>query len=247
MDEKKIQKFLEWLPTKFEEFKGKSLEEVAEDLNRLYETDEGKQTIQTLMNTFLEEQDKDPSKFANGGILPTSKLDYIVSLHKKGGKLKTKKCSCGCEMHKVLENGGVVEKCACGCDTKKIVKAENGTKTKSKSKSKVETYQKGYLTPWTFAFNSAKTTVLPNIDGGGQRTIQRVASPSGKVIDRIYAPGQGYTERVITPTDTTFTRVISNGGSGAPDIQTFSKGMPDFNWFQQRWKQYGVYKKGGKA
>ena len=226
MDEKKIQKFLEWLPTKFEEFKGKSLEEVAEDLNRLYETDEGKQTIQTLMNTFLEEQDKDPSKFANGGILPTSKLDYIVSLHKKGGKLKTKKCSCGCEMHKVLENGGVVEKCA---------------------KSKVETYQKGYLTPWTFAFNSAKTTVLPNIDGGGQRTIQRVASPSGKVIDRIYAPGQGYTERVITPTDTTFTRVISNGGSGAPDIQTFSKGMPDFNWFQQRWKQYGVYKKGGKV
>ena len=127
MDEKKIQKFLEWLPTKFEEFKGKTLEEVAEDLNRLYETDEGKQTIQTLMNTFLEEQDKDPSKFANGGILPTSKLDYIVSLHKKGGKLKTKKCSCGCEMHKVFENGGVVEKCACGCDTKKIVKAENGT------------------------------------------------------------------------------------------------------------------------
>ena len=49
MDEKKIQKFLEWLPTKFEEFKGKTLEEVAEDLNRLYETDEGKQTIQTLM------------------------------------------------------------------------------------------------------------------------------------------------------------------------------------------------------
>lgn len=49
-------------------------------------------------------------------------------------------------MHKVFENGGVVEKCACGCDTKKIVKAENGTKTKSKSKSKskskVETYQK---------------------------------------------------------------------------------------------------------
>lgn len=73
MDEKKIQKFLEWLPTKFEEFKGKSLEEVAEDLNRLYETDEGKQTIQTLMNTFLEEQDKNSSKFANGGILPTSK------------------------------------------------------------------------------------------------------------------------------------------------------------------------------
>lgn len=41
-------------------------------------------------------------------------------------------------------------------------------KTKSKSKSKVETYQKGYLTPWTFAFNSAKTTVLPNIDGGAK-------------------------------------------------------------------------------
>lgn len=243
MDEKKIQQFLEWLPTKFEEFKDKSLEEVAEDLNRLYETDEGKQTIETLMNTFLEEQDKKP-KFANGGTIPTNKLEYIVSLHKKGGKMKTKKCSCGCEMHKVLENGRVVEKCACGCNTKKIVKAEGGTK--AKSKPKVEAHQKYYLTPWNFAFKFAKTNVLPNIDGGGQRTMQRVASPSGKVIDRIYAPGQGYTERVVTPTDTTFTRVTSNGGSGVPDVQTFSKGTPDFSWFQQRWKQYGVYKKGGK-
>ena len=222
MNEEKIKQFLEWLPNKFEEFKGKSLEEVAEDLNQLYETDEGKQVVETLMNTFLEEQNnKQTSSFKNGG-----KIEYIVSLYKKGGKTKnTKKCKCGCELRPVFENGGVVEKCACGCNTKKIVKAEQGAKTKPT----VEAHEKYLLTPWNLAFKFAKSTNLPNIGNGEKRTVQRVTSPSGKIIDRIYAPGQGYTERVITPTDTTFVRITSTGGSGPLDEQKFKKGTPDYN------------------
>lgn len=246
MDEKKIQKFLEWLPTKFEEFKGKSLEEVAEDLNRLYETDEGKQTIQTLMNTFLEEQDKKSSKFANGGILPTSKLDYIVSLHKKGGKLKTKKCSCGCEMHKVLENGGVVEKCACGCDTKKIVKAEKGTEVKeNKNKTSYIPYQPGLIgtfLDWLgfdWGFNRAKETKLPKIVSGSTRTYKRVVYSPINFKDRIITPNEGYVERQVIVPDTSFKR-IADPTDIAVKSYLYKKGSPEYDFYQQRWEEYGV-------
>lgn len=246
MDEKKIQNFLEWLPTKFEEFKGKSLEEVAEDLNRLYETDEGKQTIQTLMNTFLEEQDKNSSKFANGGILPTSKLDYIVSLHKKGSKLKTKKCSCGCEMHKVLENGGVVEKCACGCDTKKIVKAEKGTEVKeNKSKTNYIPYQPGLvgtlldLIGFDWGFNRAKETKLPKIVSGPTRTYKRVVYSPINFKDRIITPNEGYVERQVIVPDTSFKR-IADPTDIAVKPHLYKKGSPEYDFYQQRWEEYGV-------
>lgn len=125
MDEQKLNKFLEWLPTKFQEFENKSVEEIAELLNNLYETDSGKQTIETLINTFFEEE-KNNSKFKWGG-----KLDYLISLHKNGGKLK--RCKCGCAMKKVMEKGGIVEKCACGCKSDKISKAQEGTKVVNQS------------------------------------------------------------------------------------------------------------------
>lgn len=116
-----IEKFLEWLPTKFEEFQGKNPEEVAQTLNEMYETtDEGKQTIETLINTFAQEQQSaDSKKFYTGG-----KLTYLMDFYKKGGS--TKSCDCGCPLHHVMEKGGVIEKCACGCKSSKIAIARNG-------------------------------------------------------------------------------------------------------------------------
>ncbi len=115
-----MQNFLQWLPGKFEEFQNKTLEEIATTLNQLAETDEGKQTIETLWNTFLDEDSLSTGLFSKGG-----KLNYLVSLHKRGGTLRI--CECGCSLHKVMEDGGVVEKCSCGC---KITKSENGSKNK---------------------------------------------------------------------------------------------------------------------
>ena len=51
--------------------------------------------------------------FKEGG-----KLDYLQSL-KKGGKMKSKKCSCGCDLITKKEKGGkMVQSCACGCKPK---------------------------------------------------------------------------------------------------------------------------------
>ena len=121
MDEQKLQKFLQWLPSKFEEFQNKSLDEVAETLNGLYKTQEGKQTIQTLWDTFNQEADSatDPNLFKKGG-----KLDYLVQLNKKGGKVPV--CECGCTMTRTMEKGGIVDKCACGCKTKKVKSKQLG-------------------------------------------------------------------------------------------------------------------------
>lgn len=125
MEEQKLQEFLIWLPENIDDFAGMQPEQVAQSLNNLIKTDEGKQTLQTLWLTFEEQGSQ---KFALGG-----KLNYIISLHKEGGKFS--KCKCGCTIQKIMKNGGIVEKCACGC---KINKNEDGgiiSNTKPNSKN----------------------------------------------------------------------------------------------------------------
>jgi len=128
MDEQQLQDFLNWLPTRFEEFQNKTPEESVEMLNKLYETDEGKQQIEAMFTAFVSETQQggpqaapQQAMFKRGG-----KLDYFVGKYGKGGKA-TKKCECGCEIISVHENGGTIERCACGCKTKK-----------SKTKKKLE-------------------------------------------------------------------------------------------------------------
>lgn len=118
---KKIQEFIQWLPSKFEEFQNKTPDEVAQTLNELYKSDEGKKTIETLWNTFTDESEKS-KLFKEGG-----KLNYLINKFKSGGKT-TNKCTCGCELHQVMENGGIIEKCACGCKTKSKLKLQDGNK-----------------------------------------------------------------------------------------------------------------------
>lgn len=47
-----LQKFIEWLPQNIEEFKDKSADEIAQILNQLSQTDEGKQQLNQLMEEF---------------------------------------------------------------------------------------------------------------------------------------------------------------------------------------------------
>ena len=61
----------------------------------------------------LEQEQEQMPYFKEGG-----KLDYLQSL-KKGGKMKSKKCSCGCDLITKKEKGGkLVQSCACGCKPK---------------------------------------------------------------------------------------------------------------------------------
>lgn len=74
--------------------------------------------LEQELSTLEQEQEQMPY-FKEGG-----KLDYLQSL-KKGGKMKSKKCSCGCDLVTKKEKGGkLVQSCACGCKPK----LENGGK-----------------------------------------------------------------------------------------------------------------------
>lgn len=77
MKETDLIEFLQWLPTKVEEFKNKTPEEIASILNELSRTDEGKLQIERLVEEFTSKS----KLFKNGG-----KLDYLVEKLKKGGK-----------------------------------------------------------------------------------------------------------------------------------------------------------------
>ena len=61
----------------------------------------------------LEQEQEQMPYLKEGG-----KLDYLQSL-KRGGKMKSKKCSCGCDLITKKEKGGkLVQSCACGCKPK---------------------------------------------------------------------------------------------------------------------------------
>jgi hypothetical protein len=64
------------------------------------------------MNTYDEEDD---IEFVKKG----AKLKKLQSM-KKGKKVGTKKCSCGCDMISGKAKGGkLIYKCSCGCGAKK--------------------------------------------------------------------------------------------------------------------------------
>jgi hypothetical protein len=82
---------------------------------------------------------------------------------------------------------------------------------------------------------------LPSLGDGRTRTLQRVKSPSGRQMDRVHSGGV-YTERDIRPSgDTTFK--VSNP---LPDLEiVVGKNHPDYKFYQQRWKDLGIYRLGG--
>lgn len=77
MNEKLLMKFVEWLPTKFEELEGKSPEEIVAVVNNMASSDEGKAQLEQLIKQF---QSESVGTFKKGG-----KLDYFVTKFAKGG------------------------------------------------------------------------------------------------------------------------------------------------------------------
>ena len=96
-----------------EEYSDVTIEEFNE-----YFTDEKRKEFETLLGQ-MEEQKQDSFDMMKSG----GKLQKLQKLqeYKKGGKMKTKKCSCGCDLieHKA-EGGKITMKCACGCKAKSI-------------------------------------------------------------------------------------------------------------------------------
>ena len=84
MEKEELIQFVQWLPTKVKELKGKSPEEIVKDLNELSKTEEGMRTISGLIEQFKQEQSTD--MFKKGG-----KLSYIINRFQKGGGVEKPK------------------------------------------------------------------------------------------------------------------------------------------------------------
>lgn len=108
---------------------------------------------------------------------------------------------------------------------------------------KVKTYEKWSWTPWWSSFKLAPKTELPQRHNTfNPRIIKRVYDPvSGLRVDRIIKQPTGeYTERRIhrygTPEADTIYRYNEN---------RYIKGDEMYDRYEQAWREYGVYKKGG--
>lgn len=146
MDEERFQQLLTALVVKKaremnpEVYSGEDVKNVIEKLNQneqdknqimqhIKELGESGELEKELME--IEQSQEQTSYLKNGG-----KLNYLQSL-KKGGKIKSKKCSCGCDLVTKKEKGGkLVQSCACGCKPKlenggKIQKLEDGAQITS--------------------------------------------------------------------------------------------------------------------
>lgn len=86
--------FVQWLPSKVEEFQNKTPEEIVGKLNELAQTEDGMNTISGLINQFKQEQSA--GMFKQGG-----KLAYLVNKFKDGGSAKNERK----ENKKVVKEG----------------------------------------------------------------------------------------------------------------------------------------------
>lgn len=78
MEQEELMQFVQWLPSKVEEFQNKTPEEIVGKLNELAQTEDGMNTISGLINQFKQEQSA--GMFKQGG-----KLAYLVNKFKDGG------------------------------------------------------------------------------------------------------------------------------------------------------------------
>ena len=67
MEQEELMQFVQWLPSKVEEFQNKTPEEIVGKLNELAQTEDGMNTISGLINQFKQEQSA--GMFKQGGKL----------------------------------------------------------------------------------------------------------------------------------------------------------------------------------
>ncbi len=191
MNEQQLTEFLTFCKQAIPEYKDLSLEQIAESLVQIQESDP--ETFQGILNNYK----KAKQAFKRGG-----KLDVFVAKFANGGK-STKKCSCGCDLVKVAEKGGIVERCACGCKSK-VIKAENGIKNGGEvEQSFIIKNTPLWLTrrdDMTIDGNPFKTTVTKNRRGVQKTNIQDANGvyeyveklyPDGSRVVRQYSPLEG--------------------------------------------------------
>lgn len=94
MKQEELMQFVQWLPSKVEEFQNKTPEEIVGKLNELAQTEDGMNTISGLINQFKQEQSA--GMFKQGG-----KLAYLVNKFKDGGSAKNERK----ENKKVVKEG----------------------------------------------------------------------------------------------------------------------------------------------
>lgn len=94
MEQEELMQFVQWLPSKVEEFQNKTPEEIVGKLNELAQTEDGMNTISGLINQFKQEQSA--GMFKQGG-----KLAYLVNKFKNGGSAKNERK----ENKKVVKEG----------------------------------------------------------------------------------------------------------------------------------------------
>lgn len=112
------------------------------------------------------------------------------------------------------------------------------------AKINVPVHEKWNRTPWDLSFMAAnlsgKKVELPMRPGTTvRRTMVRVKNPhTGMIMDRIHREdGNGNTYRIITPSRDTVYEY---------NERQYHKGDEMYDRYEKAWKQYGIYKKGGK-
>lgn len=187
MNEQQLTEFLTFCKQAIPEYKDLSLEQIAESLVQIQESDP--ETFQGILNSYK----KAKQAFKRGG-----KLDAFVAKFANGGR-STKKCSCGCDLIKVAEKGGIVEKCACGCKNK-VVKAQEGSEVEQPFVMKNTPLWLTRRDDMTIDGKPFKTTVTKNRRGVQKTNIQDANGvyeyvenlyPDGSRVVRQYSPLEG--------------------------------------------------------
>ena len=94
-EQKVLAAFIQWLPKRVKSFQGMKPEQIAQALDSMSKTPEGKKQLQQLMNQFQQEIQEGSQSFKQGG-----KIHDFICKHARGGKV-----DCGCK-----QEGGNISK-----------------------------------------------------------------------------------------------------------------------------------------
>lgn len=93
-EQKVLVAFIQWLPKRVKEFQGMRPEAIAQALDGMSKTAEGKKQLQQLMMQFQQEMENESQAFKQGG-----KIHDFICKHARGGRV-----DCGCK-----EDGGEIK------------------------------------------------------------------------------------------------------------------------------------------
>lgn len=90
--QQELAEFIQWLPTRVKEFEGAHPDQIAQAINELWASDEGKKQVMSWLEQFKNETKGVTSAFAGG------KLHDFICKHARGGYIQG--CGCGSKVPK---------------------------------------------------------------------------------------------------------------------------------------------------